>query len=590
MMRVCLLGPMEVVRNDVATPVPGSRRQALLAVLALHCGQVVDTDRLIGLAWGEATAPPARNTLQTHLSYLRRTLDVPIVAKAPGYVLEVAGDGTDVLVAEGLIRRGRHTSDPADRVRHLQAALALWRGRPLAGLADLAWAGEQTRRLDQLGLEARQSLIDARLALGQHVQLVAELQQLTREHPYDEPLHGRLMLALYRCGRQAEALAVYERLRHALADGLGIDPGPELVRTHLLTEHAPGRYTFHDLLRAYAGEQAAGHESDDARHAALLRVLDHYVHTGHAAAHLLNPTRTPVGLAPPQPGVAPEHLDGHDGAMAWFAAEQQVLLTAIDRAGRAGLDAHVWRLAWTLGPFLLRRGHWAEQLTVQHTALAAAGRLGDVATQGDALCGLGTAHVGLGRLDDAEVHFRQERDLLAAAGDRSRQARACLGLARVAEQRGRHAEALGFTHRALELYRAGDDRVGQANALNWIGWVHSQLGEFHQALAHGGRALPLLREYGHLAAVADTLDGLGYAHRGLSDYEQAADCYQRALDVYRDLGDRYGEAYVLGCLGDTHHAAGALDAARTVWRLALDILTDLGHPGADELHAKLKQA
>ena len=230
-MQVRLLGLMDVVMQGVARPVPGSRRKALLAVLAVHCGEVVDAGRLIDVAWGEAAAP-AGNTLQSHLSHLRRAFGMPIVARAPGYVLDLADDGVDVRVAERMVRQGQRATDPADRVEHLRAALALWRGRPLGGIADLTWAAEQARRLDELQLQAKRSLVDAQLGLGQHGELVAELEQLVQGHPYDEQLHAQLMLALYRSGRQADALAVYDRLRHALADGLGVDPGQAIRDQH----------------------------------------------------------------------------------------------------------------------------------------------------------------------------------------------------------------------------------------------------------------------------------------------------------------------------------------------------------------------
>jgi DNA-binding SARP family transcriptional activator len=230
-MQVRLLGPVDVMLDGYARPVPGLRRKALLAVLALHRGAIVDANRLIDLVWGAAAAPVA-NTLQSHLSHLRRNFGIPIVARAPGYALELAKDGTDVDVAERLIRHSQHTTDPTDRARQLQIALALWRGRPLTGIADVAWADEQVHHLDQLWLQAKQSLIEAQLTLGQHNELVADLQRMVQEHPYDERLHGQLMLALYRVGRQADALAIYHRLQHALADGLGIDPAQALRDQH----------------------------------------------------------------------------------------------------------------------------------------------------------------------------------------------------------------------------------------------------------------------------------------------------------------------------------------------------------------------
>ena len=238
-MQVRLLGPVDVVVEGASTPVPGLRRQALLAVLALRCDEIVDADRLVDVVWGP-DAPPAANTLQTHVSYLRRTFGISIVARAPGYVLELGRDGTDVLVAERLIRDSQHATDPADRAQHLRATLSLWRDRPLTGIANLDWAGDEIRRLDRLWWQAKQSLIDAELALGHHTQLLAELQRLIEDHPYDEMLHGQLMLALYRAGRQTDALAVYRRLRHALADGLGLDPGHPVrdLQTAILRQDA----------------------------------------------------------------------------------------------------------------------------------------------------------------------------------------------------------------------------------------------------------------------------------------------------------------------------------------------------------------
>jgi tetratricopeptide (TPR) repeat protein len=290
-----------------------------------------------------------------------------------------------------------------------------------------------------------------------------------------------------------------------------------------------------------------------------------------------------------QPGVTPEPFHHDDDGLAWFTAEQQVLLAAVDQAARAGLDAHTWQLAWALSTFLLRRGLWTEQVNLQHTALEAARRLGDAVGQGHTLCSLATGYLLLGRLDHAEMYYRQEQQVAAATGDRTVQARACAGLVKVAEQRGDFPGALSLAHQALDLYRDSGSQVGQANALNGIGWLHTLLGDHHQALACCRQALPLLQDVGYRDSEANTWDSLGYAHRGLADYQQAAGCYQRAVDLYRDLGDRYEEADALAGLGDTYHAAADPDTARKVWHQALDILTDLDHPDAAKIHARLER-
>jgi hypothetical protein len=169
------------------------------------------------------------NTVQSHVSHLRRVLGrAAIVARPPGYALDLGGEGTDVEAAERLIRHATASADHGHRARQLGAALALWRGRPLADVAGLPWLDEQAERLDGLWLRASRTLIETRLALGEHGALVPELQQLSRDHQLDEEIHGQLMLALYRAGRQSDALATYRRLRHTLGADLGIDPSQPL--------------------------------------------------------------------------------------------------------------------------------------------------------------------------------------------------------------------------------------------------------------------------------------------------------------------------------------------------------------------------
>jgi DNA-binding SARP family transcriptional activator len=205
------------------------RRKAVLAALALHGGEIVSTGRLVDVVWGQSAPSTAVNTLQSHVSHLRAVLGskAAILARPPGYLLDLA-DGTDVQVAERLLRLGTQAADPARGVAQLRAALALWRGRPLADLAGVAWLEDQASRLDQLRLRIQRALLAARLAAGEHAQLVPGLEQMVADHPLDEQICAQLMMALYRSGRQADALAAYHRLRRALDAELGIDPSPML--------------------------------------------------------------------------------------------------------------------------------------------------------------------------------------------------------------------------------------------------------------------------------------------------------------------------------------------------------------------------
>jgi len=228
--RVRLLGPVDVLVDGESRPVRGGRSKAVLAVLALQHGQIVGTDRLIDAVWGDEAASVAANTTQSHVSYLRRLLGRKdaIVARPPGYVLDLGSDGTDAQLAERLVREAERVTDLTERSRRLSTALGLWRGPALADVARHALIDDHAERLNQLWLRARRTLVDTRLALGEHAALLPDLERLARDHPFDEQIHGQLMLALYRSGRQADALAAYHRLRRSLQDDLGIEPGPAL--------------------------------------------------------------------------------------------------------------------------------------------------------------------------------------------------------------------------------------------------------------------------------------------------------------------------------------------------------------------------
>lgn len=228
-MLVRILGPVDVVAGGVVRPVRGLRRKALLAVLALRAGEIVSVDRLTDVVWGDR--PPAANTVQTHVSALRRMLGdrEAIEACSPGYVLDAA---TDLAQAQRLIDQAGRAADPATTAAFLREALSLWRDRPLADVTGMAWLDEQAERLALLRLDAMEALGEARLALGEHARLVPELEELCRRHPFREHLHRQLMLALYGVGRQADALDVYDRLRRALDEQLGVGPGPALRESH----------------------------------------------------------------------------------------------------------------------------------------------------------------------------------------------------------------------------------------------------------------------------------------------------------------------------------------------------------------------
>ena len=359
-----------------------------------------------------------------------------------------------------------------------------------------------------------------------------------------------------------------------------------MTAANLLTEHLPGRHGCHDLLRAYATEQARALDEND-RKLATGRMLDHYLHTTHAGALLLSPSRLPLTVAPAQPGVTAELLADHQQALAWFEAEHQVLLAAVALAAEAGFHVHAWQLPWAMADYLDRRGHWHDSAVTQRTALAAATRSGDTFGQAIAARALGKACAWLTDYDRARVHLADSLSLYHQLGDRGGQARVHQSLLWVAERQARYADALGHAERALALFRSTGDQAGRAAALNAVGWCQVLLGKPQQARAFCRQALALNQECGNHRSEALTWDSLGYAEHQLGHLTEAAACYQRALDLFRDVGDRFYQAEILAHLGDARHAANDQNQAQEAWLQALEILNDLHHPDAERVRVKL---
>jgi DNA-binding SARP family transcriptional activator/Tfp pilus assembly protein PilF len=364
----------------------------------------------------------------------------------------------------------------------------------------------------------------------------------------------------------------------------------ELTRCHLLAEPAAGRYAFHDLLRAYAAEQASAVDSDDDRRAATGRMLDHYLHTAHAAAMAINSARGSLDLCPPRPGTVPENVDGHDRAMAWFAAEHQVLLSVITLAAEVGFDGPAWQLPWTLADYLQWQGQWDDLVAIQHIALAATERLSDTEAQAKAHLSLGRACFSLRSWKDARSHLSRALELYVGLGDRVGQARCHINLGKVAERLGHHRGALSHARQALTLFDETGNQPGQARALNNVGWYHALLGDHDQALMRSKQALVLQRKLGDRCGEANTWDTLGYSHHHLGDHAQATSCYQRAANMFEEIGDRTGQAETLIHLADARSAAGSGEAAIAVLRQALRLLDEMHHPDADQVRDKLSRA
>jgi DNA-binding SARP family transcriptional activator/tetratricopeptide (TPR) repeat protein len=927
-MQVRLLGPVDVVVDGQPRLVKGLRRKAVLAALALHHGDVVSVSELVDVVWGDAAPSTAVSTLQNHVSYLRTVLNskAAIRAQPPGYVLDLGAGGTDVQLAERLLREGRQSADPGHGAQYLHDALALWRGRPLADLAGLPWLETEAERLDLLRVHVSRAFIEARLRAGQHALLVPELEQIVTEHPLDEQIHAHLMLALYRTGRQADALAAYHALRRTLDEELGIvpghavraleaailrqdplleapgdaasrpalageipaqlpsavpafagrraelasldallpaegktgqagppsavitavsgtagvgktalavhwahqmtsqfpdgqlyvnlqgfgpgeaavepeeavrgflaafgvpvaripadlaaqaalyrsvlagkrvlvlldnardveqvrpllpgsagclaivtsrrhltglvategaypltvgllspadardlltlrlglgrvvsepaavdsiiagcarlplaltiaaaraaisrqlplkaiaaelreatrvldpfhggdlttdvravfswsyralsceaaglfrlmglNPGPdiavpaaaslagitgelarasltELTQAHLLAEHSPGRYYFHDLLRSYAAEQADAQDSAEVRYAAIDRVLDHYLHSARRGAALLEPQYDLLTLSPPRPGVIVGAPATEDDAVAWFRAEHATLVAAVHLAAATNRGTLAWQLASTLSTPFLRRGSWNDHARVQRAAMDATRLLGDAAGEAHAIHGLGLGYARSGRFDDAYPCFLDALRLFEMTDNYIGQARIHSSLTWLSERGQRPTEALGHAMHALDLYRAAGHGPGQAMVLNDIGFCYAQLGDYQQAIAYCERGLAAVQEIGERNWEAATWDSLGFIYSQLGSHNRSFACYRRAIGLYRDLGDRFNEADTLDHLGDAQDNARDPESARQTWLRALRIYDEIDHPDGDQVRLKL---
>jgi YVTN family beta-propeller protein len=298
-MEFAILGPLVVSNAGRHLEVGGGKQRALLALLVLNAGRTVSTDHAIDALWGPQAPASALNSIRIYVSKLRKALgDGVLVTAGRGYVLTLAPEQIDVRRFERLVTEGRElraTGEAASAAKVLRAALGLWRGPALADFTYEPFAQTEIARLEELRLVALEERIDADLALGRHVELVPELEALVRDHRLRERLRGQLMLALYRSGRQAEALEAYQQGRRLLADDLGLEPSPALkaLEQQILNQDpalelptAPPKLAAHAQRRASLAVAGAA--------AALLAA---------AAAFVLSQTRD--GGAPGLDSVAP---------------------------------------------------------------------------------------------------------------------------------------------------------------------------------------------------------------------------------------------------------------------------------------------
>jgi DNA-binding SARP family transcriptional activator/nucleotide-binding universal stress UspA family protein len=229
-----ILGPLEVSHEGELVRIEGARERALLVFLLLHRGEPVSVDRLVDELWGDSPPATARKSVQVRIAGLRRAVgDGVVVRRGDAYLIDLEPSRLDLSCFEDLLTQASRAlgeGDPRKAVASVDEALSLWRGQPLAELAYESYAQPAIARLEELRTHALELRIEAQLELGRHADAIAALEELVPAHPFRERLRSQLMLALYREGRQAEALDVYSRARDELVESLGIEPAPALQR------------------------------------------------------------------------------------------------------------------------------------------------------------------------------------------------------------------------------------------------------------------------------------------------------------------------------------------------------------------------
>ncbi|MFD7880076.1 BTAD domain-containing putative transcriptional regulator [Streptomyces sp. NPDC059766] len=364
-------------------------------------------------------------------------------------------------------------------------------------------------------------------------------------------------------------------------------PLVELTRAHLLTEHFPGRYTLHDLLRVYAAERVQAEESPRDREAAVERLLTWYLHTADAAYPLITPKRSRVPLEPPAAPCRPLSFTTHDQALDWCETERPNLVGAVQQAAASGLTGIAWRLPAVLWGFFYLRSHLSDWANTTRTALSAARAADDRHGEARALGDLAAALRSAGRYDEAIDHYHRAMTIHRELADAEGRRRAVGNLGDAYLHAGQFAKAVEYSRRGLALDRKVGDLWGEGIALSNLGDAYQRLGRYDDAVRCLEQALTVLRTGGNRWVEGVALDVLGTVHHRLGAHDRAVDHYEQALATHRDIGNRWGEGDTLGHLGDVQLAAGDATAAGGSWRQALAIFAEFDHPDAEKIEERL---
>jgi DNA-binding SARP family transcriptional activator/tetratricopeptide (TPR) repeat protein len=362
----------------------------------------------------------------------------------------------------------------------------------------------------------------------------------------------------------------------------------ELTRAHLLTEHYPGRYTLHDLLRVYSAERVAAEETAQERDLAVERLLSWYLHTADATCAHITPGRHRVTLEPLPPACRPLSFTTYDQALDWCETERANLVRAVHQAAACRQPGIAWRLPAVLWGFFYLRSHLVDWLDAARAGLSAARAVRDRRGEAQGLSDTAAALRCANRYDEAIDHYLQAMAVFRELGDSKGRLRAVANLGDAYLHAGQFAKAAAYCRRGLALGRAVGSKWGEGISLSNLGDAYQRLGRFDEAVRILEQALVVLRDSDNRWVEGVTLDILGTVHHRLGARDRAVEYYREALAVHRDLGNRWGEGHTLGHLGDVQLAIGAPEMAGTTWRQALSIFAEFDHPDAAKIEQKLQ--
>ncbi|WP_280718287.1 tetratricopeptide repeat protein [Kitasatospora sp. MAP5-34] len=361
----------------------------------------------------------------------------------------------------------------------------------------------------------------------------------------------------------------------------------ELHDHHLLTEHLPGRFTFHDLIRQFAVERLAEDVTEADREAASDRLLTWYLHTSAAASRVLNPSRRHVCLDSSEQAWRVLDFPGYDDALAWLETEGTNLLAAAAQATRTGRHEIGWKLPITMWDLFHSRSQFEGRVDCNESALVSARALGDLEATAWVLNILSGAYQAADRQAEAADCLLQALEIRSRLGDVHGQASCLINLGYVHIELGRAAEAVGMLERALGIFRDTGRRSGEAAAHTNLGEAHMRLGNLATALDHHREALTIHLEVSDQFRIGRERANLAEILCRLGRLDEAAEQATLAHAANRDSGNRLDEAIALNILGQVHAADGRRSLAEQNWRHAHAILTDLGSPRAAEVGARL---